>query len=70
MLFLKSLILGLAIAAPLGPIGALCINRTLERGFRAGGAGGRGAALAGALQASLAAASRTHCRAERRDCFR
>ncbi|AWD20787.1 LysE family translocator [Fuscovulum blasticum] len=56
MLFLKSLILGLAIAAPLGPIGALCINRTLERGFRAGVAGGLGTALADALYASLAAA--------------
>lgn len=33
LLFVKSLFLGLAIAAPLGPIGALCINRTLERGF-------------------------------------
>lgn len=39
LLFVKSLFLGLAIAAPLGPIGALCINRTLERGFVAGVAG-------------------------------
>ncbi|SED18043.1 LysE family translocator [Rhodobacter sp. 24-YEA-8] len=55
MLFLKSLLLGVAIAAPLGPIGALCINRTLERGFTAGGAGGLGTALADAVYAALAA---------------
>ncbi|APG94459.1 hypothetical protein SAMCFNEI73_pC0742 (plasmid) [Sinorhizobium americanum] len=36
MLFAKGLLLGLAIAAPLGPIGALCISRTLDRGFWAG----------------------------------
>lgn len=54
-LLLKSLALGLAIAAPLGPIGALCIARTLERGFWAGLSGGLGTALADALYASLAA---------------
>jgi putative LysE/RhtB family amino acid efflux pump len=56
MLLLKSLLMGLAIAAPLGPIGALCIQRTLARGFLAGAAGGLGTALADALYASLAAA--------------
>jgi putative LysE/RhtB family amino acid efflux pump len=55
-LFLKSVALGLAIAAPLGPIGVLCINRTLERGFWAGMAGGLGTALADASYATLAAA--------------
>lgn len=55
-LFARSVLLGLAVAAPLGPIGALCINRTLERGFRAGVAGGLGTALADAVWASLAAA--------------
>lgn len=55
LLFLKSLLLGLAIAAPLGPIGALCINRTLERGFSAGMAGGLGTALADGVYATLAA---------------
>ncbi|WP_108661296.1 LysE family translocator [Acuticoccus kandeliae] len=54
-LFAKSLLLGLAIAAPLGPIGALCINRTLERGILAGLAGGLGTALADGVYASLAA---------------
>ncbi|MBY6114613.1 LysE family transporter [Mameliella alba] len=54
-LFVKSLFLGLAIAAPLGPIGALCVNRTLERGFAAGVAGGLGTALADGVYAALAA---------------
>ena len=55
LLFGKSLLLGLAIAAPLGPMGALCINRTLERGFWAGVAGGLGTAAADATYAALAA---------------
>jgi len=55
-LFAKSLLMGLAIAAPLGPIGALCIQRTLARGFAAGVAGGLGTALADAAYASAAAA--------------
>jgi putative LysE/RhtB family amino acid efflux pump len=55
LLFGKSMLLGLAVAAPLGPIGALCINRTLERGFWAGVAGGVGTALADGIYASLAA---------------
>lgn len=56
MLFVKAVLMGLAVAAPLGPIGALCIQRTLERGFLAGIAGGLGTALADALYASFAAA--------------
>lgn len=51
----KGVLLGLAVAAPLGPIGMLCINRTLERGFLAGVAGGLGTALADGLYALLAA---------------
>lgn len=54
-LAIKSMLLGLAIAAPLGPIGALCVNRSLERGFLAGVAGGLGTALADAVYASIAA---------------
>ncbi len=55
LLFIKSLFLGMAIAAPFGPIGALCINRTLERGFVVGVAGGLGTALADGVYAALAA---------------
>ncbi|KQB17417.1 lysine transporter LysE [Rhodobacter capsulatus] len=46
MLFGKGLFIGLAIAAPIGPMGALCIQRTLAGGFWAGVAGGLGTALA------------------------
>ncbi|PJE27527.1 putative LysE/RhtB family amino acid efflux pump [Pseudooceanicola antarcticus] len=56
VLLLKAMGLGLAVAAPLGPIGALCITRTLERGFAAGLAGGLGTALADASYAAMAAA--------------
>ena len=46
VLFGKGLFIGLAIAAPIGPMGALCIQRTLAGGFWAGVAGGLGTALA------------------------
>lgn len=46
VLFGKGLFIGLAIAAPIGPMGALCIQRTLAQGFWAGVAGGLGTALA------------------------
>jgi putative LysE/RhtB family amino acid efflux pump len=52
---LKGLLLGLAIAAPVGPIGVLCIRRSLTHGFTAGFAGGLGTALADAFYAALAA---------------
>ena len=55
MLFFKAILLGLAVAIPLGPIGALCIARTLQSGFAAGFAGGFGTALADATYAAFAA---------------
>lgn len=51
----KGVALGFAVAAPLGPIGALCINRTLQRGFWVGLAGGLGTAFADAFYGALAA---------------
>ena len=45
-LFAQSLIVGLSIAAPVGPIGLLVIQRTLRHGAVAGLAAGLGAALA------------------------
>jgi putative LysE/RhtB family amino acid efflux pump len=53
--FVKGMLLGLSIAAPVGPIGVLCIRRTIAYGFFAGFAGGLGTALADALYAALAA---------------
>ena len=43
---LQGLLLGLSIAAPVGPIALLCIRRTLDRGFMSGLVSGLGAAMA------------------------
>ena len=48
---IKGLLIGLSSAAPLGPIGILCINRTLTEGPRMGFICGLGAAAADALYA-------------------
>jgi threonine/homoserine/homoserine lactone efflux protein len=45
-LFLKGLLIGFAIAAPVGPIGILCIQRSLHDGFKIGLMTGMGAAFA------------------------
>ncbi len=52
--FLKGLILGFSIAAPVGPIGLLCIRRTLADGRLHGIVSGLGAATADALYGSVA----------------
>ncbi|WP_341896361.1 LysE family transporter [Ferrovibrio terrae] len=54
--FLRGILLGLAVAAPVGPIGVLCIQRSLAGGFWMGFSGGIGTAVADALYAALAAA--------------
>lgn len=53
--FLRGLVLGVVIAAPVGPVGILCIRRTLEKGLAVGFATGVGAALADAIFAAIAA---------------
>ncbi len=50
----RGLIIGLAIAAPVGPIGLLCIRRTLSQGRAAGFVSGLGAAAADAVYAAVA----------------
>jgi threonine/homoserine/homoserine lactone efflux protein len=47
--------MGLAIAAPVGPIGMLCIRRTLQSGAAVGLASGLGAAAADALYGAAVA---------------
>ena len=54
-LLLKSALIGLSIAAPVGPIGLLCIQRTLDHGTRVGLATGLGAAVADALYGAVGA---------------
>lgn len=46
ILLLKGFIIGISIAAPVGPIGILCINRTIRYGFGSGFVSGCGAATA------------------------
>lgn len=53
-LFLKGFLLGFSIAAPIGPIGILCIRTTIAQGFLAGFICGCGAATASSLYGALA----------------
>ena len=52
--FLRGLIIGFSIAAPVGPIGVLCIRRTLVQGRISGFVSGLGAATADALYGCVA----------------
>ena len=54
-LFAQSLLIGLSIAAPVGPIGLLTIQRTLNQGPAAGLATGMGAAVADAAYGAVGA---------------
>lgn len=54
MAFVKGIMLGIAIAAPVGPIGILCIRKTLTMGRRAGFISGLGAATADAIYGFMA----------------
>ncbi len=49
------LVIGVLIAAPVGPVNIVCIQRTLERGFWGGFAAGLGAVLADGIIATVAA---------------
>jgi threonine/homoserine/homoserine lactone efflux protein len=55
--FIRGIIIGFAIAAPVGSIGVLCIQRTLNRGASFGFVSGLGAATADAYYGIVAAFS-------------
>jgi len=55
MLFLKGIIIGFAMAVPIGPIGIICIRKTLTEGRVRGLIIGLGAATADLLYGSVAA---------------
>jgi threonine/homoserine/homoserine lactone efflux protein len=55
MLFFNAWLIGFCIAAPVGPIGMLCIQRSLNGGFAPGIATGLGAACADAIYGLLGA---------------
>lgn len=46
--------MGVAVSAPLGPLGVLCIQRTINKGFLSGFVSGIGAVLADVIYASIA----------------
>ena len=50
---IKGFVIGLLVSAPMGPIGVLCIQRTLNKGRRSGIATGLGAALSDLFYAIL-----------------
>ncbi|MCX6676883.1 MAG: LysE family transporter [Methanothrix sp.] len=52
--FLRGLVLGLAVAMPVGPISLLCLHRTIAPGRLVGFASGIGAASADAIYAATA----------------
>ncbi len=52
--FIKGIVIGLSIAVPVGPIGILCIRRTLSDGRAIGFLSGLGAATADAFYGAIA----------------
>ncbi len=57
MLILKALAIGVIISAPMGPVGVLCIQRTLNKGRNIGLATGVGASLSDLMYCILTAFS-------------
>jgi threonine/homoserine/homoserine lactone efflux protein len=53
--FLRGLVLGVVVAAPVGPVGLLCIKRTLQEGLPSGVSTGVGAAIADSIYGAIAA---------------
>ncbi len=51
---IKGLLLGLLVSVPLGPVGVMCIQRTINRGLKSGVVTGLGAAVADTFYAILA----------------
>jgi threonine/homoserine/homoserine lactone efflux protein len=54
-LFVKGLIVGFCLAAPVGPIAAICVQRTIAKRWLSGVVSGLGAAVADALYGAVAA---------------
>jgi putative LysE/RhtB family amino acid efflux pump len=55
VVFLKAVLAGFSIAAPIGSLGIICIRRTLAAGFLAGLISGFGVALADGIYAAITA---------------
>ena len=57
ILLLKGVLIGLAATIPLGPIGVLCVQRTINKGRASGFVSGLGAATSDTLYATIASFS-------------
>lgn len=53
-IFIEGILIGILASIPLGPIGVLCVQRTLSRGRMSGFVSGMGAATSDAIYATLA----------------
>ncbi|MDP4209030.1 MAG: LysE family transporter [Bacteroidota bacterium] len=53
-LLLKGILMGLVVSVPLGPVGVMCIQRTINRGMKSGLISGIGAASADTVYAIIA----------------
>ena len=54
LLILKGLLIGIMVSVPIGPVGVVCIQRTINRGLKSGFVSGLGAASADTLYAIIA----------------
>lgn len=54
ILYFEGILLGLSVSIPLGPIGIICLHRTLSRGRMSGFVSGLGAAVADTFFAAVA----------------
>lgn len=52
--FLKGILMGLIVSVPLGPVGVMCIQRTINRGLKSGIISGLGATAADTVYAVIA----------------
>ncbi|MCA9809365.1 MAG: LysE family transporter, partial [Candidatus Dadabacteria bacterium] len=57
--FIKGIIIGIVITAPIGPVGALVVQRTINRGRGAGILSGLGASVGDAIYGIIVAFSLT-----------
>jgi threonine/homoserine/homoserine lactone efflux protein len=53
-LLIRGLICGVIIAAPVGPVNVLCMQRTIEKGWRSGVVSGLGSAMADTIYGAIA----------------
>lgn len=59
LLFIRGIIIGLAVSVPMGPIGVLCVQKTINKGRKHGMISGFGAAFADTVFAVIAVFSLT-----------